>query len=76
MNRPAWRLSLRIVVSFLSFCILAACAPYKTDPNAESVSYDNRIRTGSNIPRKGSAVVVDKAVLEEQMNRQGGTIQR
>lgn len=75
MNQPAGD-CVGIVVSFLSFCILAARVPYKTDPDADSVSYDHRVRTGSNIPRKGSAAVVDEAVLEEQLNRQGGTIQR
>ncbi len=68
---------MRIVVSLLLLSVVAACAPSKQDPNADPVYYDSRTTTGSNIPRKGtSAVVVDKSVVEEQFNRQGGSLQR
>ena len=53
-------------------CSLMACAPYKTDPSAEKAYYDSRTSTGSSIPKKGSAIIVDKSVIEDQINRQGG----
>ena len=49
-----------------------ACAPYKVDPLAETAYSDNRTSTGSNIPKKGDAVIVDKSVIEDQIHRQGG----
>ena len=65
---------MRVVVSLIALSILAACAPYKQDASADTTFYDNRTTTGSNIPKKGSAVVVDKAVVADQINRQGGTL--
>ena len=67
---------MRIAVALLPLCIVAACAPYKQDPNAETSSYDSRVTTGSNIPRKGSAVIVDKSVIEDNLGRQTGNLVR
>ncbi len=63
------------IVSFGLLSTLAACAPYKSD-DTETEFYDRRTSTGSNIPKKGGAVVADKAAVVEQMNRQGGSLQR
>lgn len=62
----------RLSVLSLALCMLAACAPYKPDPSADVRYYDSRTSTGSNIPKKGSAIIVDKSVVEEQISRQGG----
>ena len=68
---------MRFVVSILMLCAVAACAPYTPDPTADTSFYDSRTTTGSNIPRKSTgAVVVDKSVLQDQVNRQGGSLQR
>jgi hypothetical protein len=68
---------LRIAVALaLPLCFAAGCAPHKQDPNAETSTYESRITTGSNIPRKGSAVIVDKSVIEDNLGRQSGTIPR
>lgn len=63
---------MRIAVLSIALCVLAACAPYKQDSSADASYYDSRTSTGSNIPKKGSAIIVDKSVLEEQIGRQGG----
>ena len=68
---------MRFVVALLPLSLLAACATTPADPLADTSFYDSRTTTGSNIPRKGtSAVIVDKTIVQEQLNRQGGTIQR
>ena len=64
---------MRIAVLSIALCVLAACAPYKQDDSAETSYYDSRTSTGSNIPKKGSAIIVDKSVLQEQVGRQGGS---
>ena len=57
---------------------LVACAQAPADPNAEAASsYDSRTTTGSNIPRKSTgAIAVDKSVAQDQVGRQGGSLQR
>lgn len=68
---------MRFVVTLLSLCLLAACAAQNPDPTADISFYDSRTTTGSNIPRKSTgAVIVDRSVVENQMNRQGGNLQR
>ncbi len=68
---------MRFVVSLLPLCMLAACAVPNPDPGAETSFYDSRTTTGSNIPRKSTgAVIVDKSVLEGQLDRQSGNLQR
>jgi uncharacterized lipoprotein YmbA len=68
----------RVVVLLIALSVLASCAPYKQDETADTNYYDSRTTTGSNIPKKGGtgAVVVDKSVVADQINRQGGTLQR
>ena len=65
----------RLIVSLGLVSTLAACAPYKSE-DAEADTYDRRTTTGSNIPKKGGAVVVDKSVVSDQQMRQGGTVFR
>lgn len=68
---------MRFAVSLLLLCTVVACAPITPDPNAEATFYDNRTTTGSNIPRKSTgAVVVDKSIVQDQVGRQGGSLQR
>ena len=67
---------MRVAVLLIALSVLAACAPYKQDESADTTYYDSRTTTGSNIPKKGSAIVVDKSVVTDQVNRQGGTLQR
>ena len=68
---------MRVVLSLLMTCLVAACAPYVQDPNAADANAEKTLTTGSNIPRKGSnAIVVDKSVVQDQQIRQGGSLQR
>lgn len=67
---------MRIAVLSIALCVLAGCAPYKQDPGAEATYYDRSTTTGSNIPKKGSAIIVDKSVVEQQVGRQGGTLMK
>ena len=66
---------MRLVVSLSCLSLVAACAAPQ-DPNQEAASYDRGTTTGSNIPRKGSAVTIDKSVVQDQQIRQGGSLQR
>ena len=64
---------MRIGVMAIAICVLASCAPYKQDESSETSYYDSRTSTGSNIPKKGSAIIVDKSVVADQIGRQGGS---
>ena len=72
------RLPSRLTVSLALLSSLAACAPMKADEPADTDASDRRATTttGSNIPKRGSAVVVDKAVIQDQINRSGGVRER
>jgi hypothetical protein len=61
---------LRYFVLVLSLFVLAGCA---TTPNSDTPSYRTRdTATGSNIPRHGSADVVDKDSVDDLRNRTSG----
>ena len=69
---------MRFVLSLTLLGSLVACAQVPADPNAETTSsLDSRTTTGSNIPRKSTgAVMLDKSVAQDQLGRQGGSLQR
>ncbi len=61
---------MRYFVLVLSLFVLAGCA---TTPNSDTPSYRTRdTATGSNIPRHGSADVVDKDSVDDLRNRTSG----
>ena len=68
---------MRFVLSLLLLGSVVACAQAPADPNADASFYDSRTTTGSNIPRKSTgAIVVDKSIVQDQVGRQGGSLQR
>jgi hypothetical protein len=58
-----------MVLSFISLCALASCA-YIENPHPDGESYRDRPTSiGSNLPKKGTAVSVDPADVEDAIRR-------
>ena len=60
------------VLAMFAGCGLVACAPYKSEESGGKAYYESRTSTGSNILKKGDAIIVDPSVLEDQMRRSNG----
>ena len=70
---------MRIAVSLFAAVVviqLSACASGPTDQGADATPRDRTITTGSNIPRKGQAVIVEPSTLDAQRNGSNGALSR
>ncbi len=61
------------IAALVACVLLSACAgPDSNSARANAYSQD-RVTTGSNIPHKGQAVVVDSNTVQDQINRGAGS---
>ena len=65
---------MRKIFFVVALSALGACAT--TEPTDASANRDKELTTGSNIPRRGQAVTVDKSVIDDARLRGSGQLQR